>query len=130
MAAFRPRSLAGTDGLGCPRSIRGLRTLRPPCQPDRGASRIKVGAGLCVRRAQRPERGKRTPLIGHEVSRLGGTEAAAPRHHPPAHYGSQTAPPERSERGFPHEAPMLILLAMILAASLIAMQAAGLWVGL
>lgn len=88
-----------------------------------------MGAGLCVRRAQRSERGKRTPLIGYEVSRLGGTEAAAPRHHSPCALRFADSPARRQSGGVSHmRIPMLIFLALILAASLIAMQAAGLWV--
>ena len=63
--------------------------------------------------------------MGHEVSRTGGTEAAAPGTFPTARYGSQTAPPREIGSGFSHRCPMLILIALICAAYLITAQAAG-----
>lgn len=67
---------------------------------------------------------------------LHGFDPRCPLHPSPALRGLITAsirtgPAREIGAGFPHFEvdPMLILLALILAASLIAMRAAGLWVG-
>lgn len=77
---------------------------------------------VCIRIS--PERFD--PLIGYEVSRTGGTEAAAPGMIRLRATARRQPRPERSEWGFPiSRSPMLILIALICAAYLITAQAAG-----